>query len=739
MKNALSLVCLAIGIFNNNLPAQEQEQKQNAVSLIDSIKADTGTKYIKTHQYKELVVSASRFEQEADETGRSITVITGKDLKNSIYNNVAELLSQQEGIYMIGGGQTPGSLQTITMRGTGSNQTSIMIDGVRITDPSSVNNMIDLSELSLANIERIEIVRGTHSTLYGTAAIGGVVNIITKKNTENGIHAGADLILGSLGSNTFTSSENGSISITDKSGFYGNMEIYNTNNKGIDATIDTVTNPSVYNKRDRDNFNKADFFGKAGYASDDFDIYLGYKYTDQRSYIDKRAYIDDDNYYVDFNRELLTYGTRLKLNDNMNIRYIGGYSRMMRKAIDDSSVVDFYGNNDHSYYWARYSGTTATNEVQMNINNKNIDLVIGASRYDESMGANVNLYYKDPYYSFLSSSNLDTLRPKASINSMFINANLKGVIISEKLKNFNLGIGIRTNSHSLYEGNNVYQINPSLKVQDNTLLYANFATAFNAPSLYQLYAPEIDLTSGVSRGNDNLLPETSQSYEFGVKQNIGNKLIISGSYFNTVVNNAIEYVYLWEGSTPYSQLTYLDYRGDTYLNIGKQSIEGLELKINSKLSEKISWGGNISLISGRVTYDPNDLVLKQTKGNHVQIYNSGVILYQHREVPGLTRRPNTGNLFVTYNACKQFMIRADLRYVGSRTDVFYDNQLGPFGALNSDLVKPYTLMDVTMRFNITEQFSAGIKFENLFDTNYIEIAGYNTKRRSTFINLRYIY
>lgn len=72
------------------------------------------------------------------------------------------------------------------MRGANSNHTVIMVDGMRLSDPSSVDNALDLGELSLTNIERIEIVRGAHSTLYGSSAIGGAVNIITKKNDRLG-------------------------------------------------------------------------------------------------------------------------------------------------------------------------------------------------------------------------------------------------------------------------------------------------------------------------------------------------------------------------------------------------------------------------------------------------------------------------------------------------------------------------------------------------------------------------
>ena len=126
---------------------------------------------IPSQDLNEVIISASRTEQNPIDVGRSISVISQDEIQKSVYSNVSELLSEKEGIYIIGIGQTPGSLQSIYLRGTGINQTVILIDGIRITDPSSVDNAVNLAELSLANIERIEIVRGTQSTLYGSSAI----------------------------------------------------------------------------------------------------------------------------------------------------------------------------------------------------------------------------------------------------------------------------------------------------------------------------------------------------------------------------------------------------------------------------------------------------------------------------------------------------------------------------------------------------------------------------------------
>src|SRR5690606_18426788 len=120
-----------------------------------------------------------------------VTVISEETIRNSIYQSVGELLNTQSGLFVVGANQTPGTNQNIFMRGANSNQVAVLVDGMRITDPSSPNAAIDLAEMSLVGVERIEVLRGSHSTLFGGAAVGGVINIITRKGAETGVHGQA--------------------------------------------------------------------------------------------------------------------------------------------------------------------------------------------------------------------------------------------------------------------------------------------------------------------------------------------------------------------------------------------------------------------------------------------------------------------------------------------------------------------------------------------------------------------
>ncbi len=734
MRKKIKKLLLSITVIGT---AQLNFAQQPAYTEVSAGKQDT----LKTLLLKEVIVTATRSEKNVADVGRSITVITSDDIKNSVYNNTAELLSQQEGIYIVGAGQNPGMLQNIYVRGANSNHTVIMIDGVRITDPSSADNAIDLSELSLTNIEKIEIVRGSHSTLYGSSAIGGIVNIITKKATKPGFNADAEMKTGTFGNGTMDITENVYLNYTAKTGLYASTEIYNTNVNGLDATLDTVTDPNVYKNRDKDGFDKLDVIGKLGFKNKKWDVFASYKITDQKTDIDDGSYKDDDNYTLDFNRNLLTYGFAYKINDKLKLKYNGGLSDMTRIAVDDSSVVNEMGDYDNAYFESTYKGSIFNNELQANLKLKGMDVVLGGGRYEETMTAKTYYLNTNTVWGYESESDLDSLDIRATTNNVFVHIDLNGSLLNEKFKAFDIAVGGRWNGHSTFGDHFTYELNPSYKVSSNALFYASYSTGFNAPPLYRLYAPDANYISGITRGNKNLKPETSVSYEFGLKQKINENTSIGIAWFYTVVDNVIAYAYLWDKNigidTLRSDTIRDDFRGDTYLNIGTQTNKGIEFSINSKLSDKLYVSGNLSLVSGKLNYNPIDIETEYTQGHHVQLFTTGAFLNKEVETLGLTRRPNTANVSITYKPVEKLKVRVDMRYAGARNDIYYESTLGPYGALGTISVEDYTLVDITIRYSFNKHLSATIRGGNIFNVKYQEINGYTTRGRSIYLKLRY--
>jgi vitamin B12 transporter len=708
------------------------QQQPSSISEYDSAR---------TYVLPEIVVTATRTPKKPSEIGRSITVLSVDQLRSGMFLSVGEALNQQQGTFVVGPGQNPGAFQSIFMRGAGNNQTAVFVDDVRVADPSAVNNALEATELSLTGIDRIEVVRGLHSTLYGSSAIGGVVNLITTKQRAPGLHADAELRSGVFGSSTSLFSQDFSLQYSDRSGAYANAGVFNTHVSGIDATVDTVRAAGVWKNRDRDGFRKLDLTGKVGLRSDRLDVYASWKGIQQKVDADKAAFVDDDNHTVEFRRALVTYGGSYRVGEGTTVKFVGGHSSTSRAAVDDSSAIDPSGATDRTFSDARWRGTTTTNELHLLWNHPGFEGIVGAGIQGESMTSSTYFYSNSSFGEFEFRSDLDSLDLRSNTKSLFGHIELSGALVHPALLRLSLAVGARLNAHSAFGTHATYELNPSYRVGKAGLLYGMVSTGFTAPSLYQLFTPERDFVSGISRGNRDLRPERSRAFELGYKHQLGNSLQVSMSYFNTVVESAIEFVYLWDKQVGVDTLgndwMRNDYRGETYLNVGRQSVDGLEFSVYTQVREWLSVSGNVTLLRGTLAYRPSDVNTAHSQGHHVQVYSNGAFLTREVESVGLVRRPSTANLSVAVRPREDWTLRLDVRHVGRRNDVFYDYDRGPFGALGTLPVDAYTLVDLINRVELSQGLLLHLRVENVFDTRYSEIKGFASRGRGVFIGLRY--
>lgn len=697
---------------------------------------------------KEVTISATRLERNLIETGRSVTVLTQKDLDNSVYSTVAELLSNQEGLYIVGSNQTPGSVESIFMRGANSNQTAIFVDGIRINDGSSVNNTIDLGELPLADVERIEILRGSQSTLYGTSAIGGVINISTFKPEKTGTSLKIGLSGGSFDKSGNQIFPFANIGYKLKNGIYFSTGGSYQQVNGIDATIDTVTNPLVFKHRDRDNWIKKSGGLELGFISKKTDVSFGFKHLHMNTDIDKSAFVDDDNYTLNYERNTAYGKVRYFTNDKLDIALTCGFTKNVRHAYNDSSLVDNSGSTDKTISEDQYSSQNNSADLFATWKEKNIHYSLGASYLNEKMDQ-VSNYYSALYGfpAFESHSSLDTIHPDASTTSLYAQLDLHGALISPFFTPFEIILGARMMNHSKFGQEFVWELNPSWRITNEALMYFSFSKGLNAPSLYQLYSPsryftyDMNFTTGIPTGNADLLPEISDSYELGFKQKISTTGFFGLSIFKSITKNQIDYVYFWDQNVPIDQLgtdfNRDDYRGDRYLNTGKQTMYGIEFTFENKINDFLQLRFNLGLVNGYIDYSSSQISNSQTGGNHVQIFNNGSFLNAPVRTQGLTRRPNTARTEIQVTPVKNFDFILGLSYVGSRSDVYYDATRGPFGALSTTPVNDYTLVDISCHYPVTSHLSASFRLENLLNEKYSEIKGFTSRGRGAYLKITY--
>ncbi|MBS1542021.1 MAG: TonB-dependent receptor, partial [Bacteroidetes bacterium] len=151
-------------------------------------------------QLEEVVVTATKFPKNLSETGKVLLIIDEEQLRRGAGKDIAQLLNEQAGVVINGANSNPGKDKAVYLRGASTQYTLILIDGVPVTDPSGIGGAFDLRLLPLDQIERIEVLKGSQSTLYGTDAVAGVINLITKKKQDQRLSGIAGMAGGSYGS-----------------------------------------------------------------------------------------------------------------------------------------------------------------------------------------------------------------------------------------------------------------------------------------------------------------------------------------------------------------------------------------------------------------------------------------------------------------------------------------------------------------------------------------------------------
>jgi len=542
---------LVLIIFSFNLLAQENKKKEKQTPPLKH----------------EVVVTATRLETPSKEVASSFTVISKEELERTKKTTVLEVLQEVLGVAVIQNGPN-GGVASVFIRGAHSEHTLVLMDGVELNDPISPSRSFDLAHLTLENIQRIEVLRGPQSTLYGSDAIGGIVNIITKKGQgEPKFHLST--YGGSYG--TFAGSA-GIDGGTEKIQY--SLGAFRSRSEGFSAA-----STSYSGNEEKDGYRNLTLSGRLGYCpmenlSFDFTVRTINTETD----IDNSGgdYGDDPNYIQKYDALFFKSQARALLLNNrweqkLSLSLVD-YSRQHDNPADTSHPFD----SENGFFKSKLFKVDWQNNLFLHKTNT---LTFGME-YQQEEGES----------KYLSESMWGSYSSTFPLQK----AQTTGIYIQEQIRianQFFITAGFRQDNHSQFGRSSTYRLAPAYFIEKTgTKLKATYGTGFKSPSLYQLYAPE---TIWGPIGNEDLEPEKSTGWDIGIEQELlESKALLGATYFFNNYKNLINFDFL-----------------QGYTNIGKAESKGVELFL------QVRPVGDLSL---NITYTRTEAKDKDTDTNLIR-------------------------------------------------------------------------------------------------------------------------
>jgi len=478
-------------------------------------------------QHETVVVTANRTSTTVDDTISSVTVFNEQDIRKSGARSVAELLSGVAGATLTSNGGR-GVQSSIFVRGTNSTHILVLIDGVKAG--SATNGSVSYENLSLAQVERIEVVKGPRSSLYGSEAIGGIVQIFTKKGLKQ---TQVDFSVGGGSEDTVVSSASvrgavqgltysAGISTESTSGANVND---NTSSWGYDADKD-------------------------GYDTLSGNLNLGYRLNSSSELsafvLQTESELEFDGYSQDSSeKSLRTYG-------------LGGsttISEVWMVDVNAGRYNEFTDSYKNDVYASTFDSTRDSVQLVNDLSlSENVAVLIGGDFQKEKVKV------IDPYaaYSVTERENI------GGFAQLMYNRDKHALELSG-----------RYDDNEQFGNANTGSIGYGYQVSDNLRFVSSFGTAFRAPSFNELYY--------VGYGTPTLRPEKSRTTELGVRWS-EESLTWSFAAYNTVVKDLIG-TDTRPDTTPGAPAGSLEYFAS---NIGKAKIRGFDLSVRKQINAQYS-------------------------------------------------------------------------------------------------------------------------------------------------------
>jgi vitamin B12 transporter len=622
----------------------------------------------------EVVVTATRIPTPVLDIPAGVTVIDRKTIEERDYTTLTQALAAVPGIHVSQSGG-PGGNASVFVRGTNSNQVLVLRDGMPLNDASDASGAFNFGIDTLADVERIEIIRGPMAALYGSGAIGGVINLISRQGHEQGLHLTGELAGG------YPRQIEGNI---NASGIEGPIDYSATVEGQAERGYDTTPQRESIYTGVPDPYRNVVGTLNLGYTPVEgtrLSLFLRARSAEFGFNALGNPTFDDSNSTGYDDQVLGRVGVSSKLFNGVyetNV-FVGRLQDDRRYSEALNPLDPNQQSNDsryHSYRTdAQWNNTVHLSDLMNLPALSTSDLTFGYERTDDNINVKVN-------QSFAGSPFQQTA--KASMSDDALYAGLQTTL----LQRLTLTGQIR---QDWVDGDVpfTWRLGAVLDVPEvATRFKAAYGTAFRAPSLFDRFG--VDSFGYV--GNPNLRPESAQGWEAGFTTTLGPAISFGATYFNEQIQNLIVAVF-----TPV----------DTAVNIGSAHIQGVETELNLRPTK---W------LALQASYTFTDAQNADTGSR-------------------LLRRPqNTAALDATITPLPGLTIAPEVLITGAFQDFLVDNGGNATGTIISS--PDGVIFNLTITYDVAPHFQLFANARNLFYSRFEPVNGYQTPGPSVLAGVR---
>ncbi len=488
---------------------------------------------------EDMVVTASRVPTQKVDTPADISVITKEEIADQNYASASDALRAIPGVNVLGSGAKGSSMGQDKILLNGDERVLVLVDGRRMNLGSSGNSSADWLPPVNA-IERIEVLKGGGSALYGTDAVGGVINVIMKKGSDIGNHVTVKAAGGSWNAEQYAISASGS---TDS---------------GLGLIVSATKERRGEYKFKNAN-GKSQLLKNSGY--DDTGVIVK---LDQKVGEDNRIGVNFEHINAEGGSPFGYSGfgntdSHKRISNNVALRYD------WNESSDERGYVQVYKNYQHAHFrspvasrQSNFTDSTIGLEAQQNFKFSDTDeLTVGLEYYKTTVD-NTALYTGE-----------------RDVNNKAIFAENRW----EFAPSWQLNTGLRYDHHSKYGSEVTPKVALNKKFDENSNVYLSWGRVFNAPTTDDLFWHQVDSSQWgtfYTYGDPNLKPEKGYVWTFGGNTKLNEKTSLSANVFYSKITDAIDWDYT---SVPNYTLA---------VNVNKEKRRGLELSLNHDFDDNLS-------------------------------------------------------------------------------------------------------------------------------------------------------